>query len=231
MSLQLRDKLRLSPSCGEKELREACNRYYRIYKDVEESATDPYVRRIAQSKLADLVASAEKEGITLDGAEEYESPTEEPVFSGDIEAAFSSTVLQGGVISPSQESKLRKMVALLPESAEKHYFTFVLERNTAPMTAETAGKLQAIIQRAISADPDNPVYSRILDDIVKETAAYNDALKKWKGKKGKEIVIGRRRQLIKEIFKFIGSGTVSILGLGLAAAAAIIGCVCECMDC
>ncbi len=233
MSLLLRDKLRLSASCGERELREVCNRYYRIYKDVEESATDPYVKKIARAKLDDLLASAAKEGITVNGAEEYNVTHGSTVSTWDIESQFSNISLYEGVLSPSQVTKYSEMISRLPESPKKHYLQFLLEKNSIVLTNENIEGLQRYIQRAIEGDPENPVYNRILDDLEEAVRVYEEKLREWERKKQKEIADKARIEKTKRALKFIGTGSFKLLALAATAAAAFLGCLFECIcnDC
>ena len=233
MSLQLRDKLRLPVSCGDKELWEACNRYYRIYKNIEETATDPFVRKIAADKLDDLIESAAREGITLDGAEEYGITRMRSVGSWDIEKSFNDAALTNGILTPSQATKYYEKISSLPESAKKHYLRFTVEKNEGPLTVESIKSLQRSIERAIESDPENLLYRQILTDLAEAVKVNDEKRKEWDRKKQKEIENKRRIATTKRVLKFLGSGTFKLIGASFAAAAALLGCIVNCFfnDC
>ena len=233
MSLQLRDKLRLPVSCGDKELWEACNRYYRIYKNIEEAATDPFVKKIAADKLDDLVESAAREGITLDGAEDYGVTCMRSIASWDVEKSFNDAALTNEILTPSQATKLNEKISTLPESPKKHYLRFTVEKNEGPLTSESIKLLQRTIERAIEGDPENPLYRQIFTDLSEAVKVNEVARKEWERKKQREIDNKRRMDTTKRVLKFLGSGTFRLLGAGFAATAALIICMWNCFfnDC
>ena len=230
MNSELRDKLRLSASCDEKELREACNRYYMIYSGIKETASDPYVKKIAEAKLSDLVTSAAKEGITVDGAADFELSAEEAVPFCDVEKQLNDAATdENGLLLPSQHSKLDRLISPMPESAKKNYLRFMLVRNYEGLNEESAKKMKAFLENAKAEDSENIVYSelyRLIDDALEKYKTDKQAYKR-------EIECRRRREMVKNFFRWIGGGILKLAGWYFSILAGMfavfISCICD--DC
>ncbi len=232
MNLQLRDKLRLPASCGEKELREACNRYYRIYTGVRDNTTDPYVKKIAEAKLADLVTSAAKEGITVDGVTECDYTGEKTASTWDVEKQFSTALTEDGILTPSQHSKLSKLISELPESAKKNYLQFNLIKNYEGITEKSVADMNDCLMRAVNEDPQNPVYTELQSLLKDALETYKKDKQTYENEKAEKLRRIRRIERIKKAFKLTGRGIWKLAGWYFALMAGLLACFCECFgDC
>ena len=237
MNLTLREMLHLSPAASAEETKHACNQYFLMYCGVYKDVKDPAVRDLAQNRIEELKTAAEKEGLHLSFAE---MSADGGGSSAGIDAAYSAfNGVGGGKASPSQAKQMEQMIAGLPECAEKHFLQGNYILLTQGLTRQTVGNFAASISAASRLDSQNPIYPAILLMAQNAVKTYNKHLQTWRDNEDnrikeeeKRIKAEKTKETTISVFKTIGTGLLTVLGLIATAAVGLFGFLCECFsDC
>ena len=226
MSLTLRAKLRLPAGCTDAQLQEACSRYHTIYKGVLDSATDESVKAIARARLEDLVASARAEGVSIKEANLYYWDSPVARIPASVEAELGQ-LNPGAQITESKANQLKKMIDDLPDSPKRHYLRALVTLRSKDSSTETYREVVGMLKPAVTGDPENPVYSAMVEDIEQETNRYLRELEIWRRDKELQIAKENRKEMIKKILSGTGSVLLWLLGAALTVAGVIFSCWCS----
>ena len=231
MNLSLRAKLRLTESCSDAELQDACNRYYSIYKDLINSPAEEAIRDIARSKLQDLVESAQKEKIILtDGITDC-------IFGKLSTTSNTVAVLEEEMcsvkapLSQEQFTYFMKRAENLPDCAKRHYLKAVVYMAASPTTIDIYAQVVAELQAAISKDPENPIYPEMLTQAEQALIDYRANLDNYIDKERKRIFWERFWNFVKRFFSVLGTILLWVGGAIVTVGGAIISCICSISDC
>ncbi len=228
MNLSLRTKLRLPENCSDKELQDACNRYYAIYTGILEASVANSTKAIATDKLGDLCKSAEQEGILLKESPDFSFKSHSVNTNASVEEELSQV---SGSLSQDKINKLNNMLSALPSSAKRHYLSALVLLYGDPVIPDSYRDAWNKLKSACDEDPENIVYQATLDDLSKEINAYNTELYKWQTERKAESERQRRIALAKRIFKGIGTALLWIGGIFFVIAGQIFSCICSSCDC
>ena len=226
MNLSLRAKLRLPEGCSDAQLQEACSRYYALYKGVLNSSSDESVKAIARSRLEDLIAGAKEEQISLWKAEIYDSSAGEVNIPASVEQELSQ-YSAGALIPDSKANQLFARISALPDSAKRHYLSALLTLRSREGSVDNYREVVSKMKNAVRADPENPVYPAVIDDIEREIARHITDLTLWREERQKEIDAERRKQITKEVFSTIGTVLLWLVGAAFTVAAGVLSCMCS----
>jgi len=229
MSLSLRAKLRLPAGCPDDALQEACSRYHAIYKGVLDSATEESVKAIARARLEDLVASARAEGIAIREADLYSWSASTANIPASVEAEL-SRLSAGSRIAESKAKQLTKMIDALPDSAKRHYLRALVTLRSGESSTETYREAVGMLKGAVTADPENPVYSAMIEDIEEEIRRYRNALTEWREEEQRKIDAQRRKEIVSKIFSGIGTVLLWAAGAVVVVAGGLFSCMCSMCD-
>lgn len=231
MSLTLREKLRLPAGCTDSQLQEACSRYYVLYKGVLDTAKEESVKAIARARLEDLAASAQAVGISIAEADLYSWGSSTANIPASVEAEL-SRLSAGSQITESKANQLKKMVDSLPDCPKRHYLRALVTLRSKESSTDTYREVVGMLNGAVSADPENPVYSAMIDDIEKETQRHLNALAAWREEEQRKIDAARRKEISKKVLSGLGTVLLWVVGAAAAIAAGVFSCMCSmCESC
>ena len=230
MEKTVRQKLDLPETCSSEDIKKICTDYYFTYSAVCNSTRNPEVKRIAESRLNDLVESAKKEDIIL--LDDFGSICETADFScseSNIELELCKLMTSpDDVIIPAEVERLREMVESLPESPKKYYFFACLIRISYANTVEDYESIIENLKKAMELDSQNPVYREMAELVNEEVVAFRRDLDAYHEQAERENRKKRNITMVKRIFSTIGEGILTVLG----AIVGIIGYgISLCIDC
>lgn len=227
MNLSLRAKLRLPENCSEVELREACNRYYSIYKGVLESSTSEAVKTVAYDKMKDLIEETKAAGIYLEDLDEasfeYAAVNQDATVEQELHK-------ETNALTPERAAYLDKKIAALPHSAKRFYLSALVTLRRRDASFDNYREAATKLKSACSEDPDNIVYQAALENIKDEIQRHNTQLVAWQEAKLEEIRKEKRIATAKAIFKGIGTALLWIGGAALTIAAGLFSCICGILE-
>lgn len=229
MSSTIREKLKLSQATDNKEVAEVCNKYFLIYENVLKNSSNEQVKKIAKSRIDDLMSSAQSEGIAINSTTIFNNTNDNSNPS--IESMLTSYSSSQGTITNSEATKIETMINSLPECARKYYLKCCVIKGTKSMSIETANELIATISNANKLDPSNFVYKQISNDIEKSVNQYNSELEAWKKSEDERIQHEKNVETTKKVFGTIGTILLGILGAIAAVIGGLFALCCESCDC
>lgn len=224
MNLSLRAKLRLSESCSNEELQDACNRYYAIYRGVMDSSATEAVKAVAGSKLEDLVDHARREGVELKDFDGVDFATGGVNINATVEQMLAG---YNGSLSPERAAALEKAIGALPHSAKRYYLSALVVLGKGKGTVDSFHEAVTKLKSAASEDPQNIVYPALIQSLVQEIESYATALRDWKAQEEAKAAAAARREKFKEVMSTIGTILVWVFGAVLTIAGGLLSCFCS----
>lgn len=228
MYSKLKEMLGLSHDTSDENLKRVCNEYYYLYRVVSDNTTDFQVKKLAEQKRDALVKAMEAEGLDVKSALAFSVDDYLGVSEGGVEKILTKGVDEA--ITPQERATVNALINRPSGNEKGGYYQACLHKAEAPFIIENAETVVGYIAQSRSADPENPVYQMMLEDIQANKDKTEAKYKAFKIQRNEEIARDGRRAKIKKILGGIGSGLLGILTVVGGILLGALECFCECCD-